>query len=70
MEIKREREAYKHALKNCKTKDEVERLNTNKMNQFLSQAKTISSNPQSVERGEKSTARKDPSAGDGDPGGA
>lgn len=52
MEIKREREAYKHALKNCKTKDEVERLNTNKMNQFLSQAKTISSNP-NLSKGEK-----------------
>ena len=45
MEIKREREAYKHALKNCKTKDEVERLNTNKLNQFLGEAKAIRNNP-------------------------
>ncbi len=52
MEIKREREAYKQKKKNCKTKDEVERLNTNKLNQFLSQAKTISSNP-NLSKGEK-----------------
>ncbi len=52
MEIKREREAYKNALKNCKTKEEVERLNTNKMNQFLSQAKAIRNNP-NLPKGEK-----------------
>lgn len=52
MEVKREREAYEKALKRCKTKDEVERLNANQMQKYLSQAKTVSNNP-SLSKGEK-----------------
>ena len=40
-----EKEAFKKKLKNCKTKEEVRKLKTLQMGNFLSQAKTISNNP-------------------------
>ncbi len=43
-EFQREREQYKRQLRNCKSKEEVERLKTNKMGQFLAEAKEISHN--------------------------
>lgn len=43
-ETQRERENYKRALRNCKTKEEVERLKYAKMGQFMAEAKKISSN--------------------------
>lgn len=45
MEIKAEKEAYKNALKACRTKDDVERLKFNKMGQFAAAAKKIANNP-------------------------
>lgn len=44
-EIKQEEAAYKRRLKNCRTKDEVDELNTQKMGEFLSQVKAISNDP-------------------------
>lgn len=44
MEIKRERAEYKEKLRQCKTKEEVQRLNDSKMNEFFSTTKAISSN--------------------------
>ena len=52
LEVQREREAYEKALKKCKTKDEVERLNANRMQMYLSQAKAVANNP-SIPQGEK-----------------
>lgn len=43
-ETQRERENYKRALRNCRTKEEVERLKYAKMGQFMAEAKKISSN--------------------------
>lgn len=45
VEIEREREAYKKSLKKCRSKEEVARLNTQKLNQFVAQARAVSSNP-------------------------
>ena len=45
VKIEQEREQYKRELANCKTKEDVARLNANKMQQFLSEAKAIDSNP-------------------------
>lgn len=44
-QIQAEREAYEKKLKNCKSKEEVERLKMTKMGEFLSQAKTIANDP-------------------------
>ena len=44
-EIKKEKESYKKQLKNCKTKEEVERLKFSKMGNFMAAAKSISQNP-------------------------
>lgn len=44
LELRRERAAYRRELSNCKTKEEAQRLNLRKMQEFLSQAKSISSN--------------------------
>ena len=44
VEIARERQAYKKALENCRTKEDVAKLNSNKMNSALNLARTISSN--------------------------
>lgn len=43
-DTQRERENYKRALRNCRTKEEVERLKYAKMEQFMAEAKKISSN--------------------------
>lgn len=43
-DTQRERENYKRALRNCRTKEEVERLKYTKMGQFMAEAKKISSN--------------------------
>lgn len=44
-EIKREKEAYKNQLKNCKTKEDVEKAKLSKMGNFMAEAKNISQNP-------------------------
>lgn len=43
-DTQRERENYKRALRNCRTKEEVERLKYTKMGQFMAEAKKISNN--------------------------
>ena len=43
-DTQKERENYKRALRNCRTKEEVERLKYAKMGQFMAEAKKISSN--------------------------
>lgn len=40
-----EQEAYKQALRNCKTKEEAERLKQNKMGCYVAEAKSIANNP-------------------------
>ena len=42
-EIQQERESYKKQLKNCKSKEEVERLKMTRMGKYMSQAKSIAS---------------------------
>ncbi len=44
LEIQREKEAYKKQLENCKTNEEVERLQFTKLGECLSSVKNISSN--------------------------
>lgn len=44
-EVKREKNAYKNQLKNCKTKEEVEKVKLSKMGNFMAEAKNISQNP-------------------------
>lgn len=44
-EIKAEKEAYERQLRNCRTKEEVERVKINKVNGILSQAKSVLNNP-------------------------
>lgn len=43
-DTQKERESYKRALRNCRTKEEVERLKYTKMGQYMAEAKKISSN--------------------------
>ena len=40
-----EKKAYENALKNCKTKEEVDRLKLNRMGNFAAQAKSIANSP-------------------------
>lgn len=40
-----EKKAYEQALKNCRTKEDVERLKLNRMGNFAAQAKTIANSP-------------------------
>ena len=40
-----EKKAYENALKNCRTKEDVQRLKFNRMGSFAAQAKEIASNP-------------------------
>lgn len=40
-----EKKAYEQQLKNCKTKDDVQRLTLNRMGNFAAKAKSIASNP-------------------------
>lgn len=44
-EIKAEKEAYERQLRNCRTKEEVERVKINKVNGILSQARSVLNNP-------------------------
>lgn len=44
-ETEREREAYKRALRGCRSKEEVEKLKLTKMGSLMAQAKKTSSNP-------------------------
>ena len=44
-EEQRERENYKRQLRNCRSKEEVERVKTAKMGEFLSSCKSIASSP-------------------------
>ena len=52
MEVRAEREAYKKDLEKCKTKEDVDRLKLNKMSSYLSEAKTITNNP-NIPKGQK-----------------
>ncbi len=45
LEVKQESEAYEKKLKECKTKEETERLKLNKMGNFMAEAKSIANNP-------------------------
>lgn len=51
-EIKQERETYKRQLRNCKSKEDVEKLKNTKMGEFLSQVKEIDNNP-NIPKGKK-----------------
>lgn len=51
-EIQEQRKAYKEALKNCRSKEEVEQLKVTKLGQFMAQAKEISNNP-NIPKGQK-----------------
>ena len=44
-EVKRERESYKKQLKNCKSKEEVEKLKMTKMGHYMAEAKEITNDP-------------------------
>lgn len=44
-QMKAEKKAYEEKLRNCKTKDEVQRLKTNTLNGYLSSFKKIENNP-------------------------
>lgn len=44
-EAQAEQKAYENELKNCKTKDEVERVKMNRMGSFAAEAKKISNDP-------------------------
>ena len=44
-EIRQEKENYEKQLKNCKTKDEVEKLKVQKLGQFAAEAKKIANDP-------------------------
>lgn len=44
-EIRQEKENYEKQLKNCKTRDEVEKLKVQKLGQFAAEAKKIANNP-------------------------
>ena len=52
LEIQAEKKAYEDQLKNCKTKEEVDRLKINKMNGILAQAKSVLNNP-NIPKGKK-----------------
>ena len=45
VEVMKERAAYKKQLESAQTKDEVHKLNTYKMQEFVSEIKTIKANP-------------------------
>ena len=44
-EVKRERESYKKQLKECKSKEEVEKLKMTKMGHYMAEAKEITNDP-------------------------
>jgi len=45
LEIERERKQYRKELESCKTKEDVERLKSRKMQGFITEANSIKSNP-------------------------
>lgn len=45
MAIKEERKQYKKSLQNAKSKEEVERIKSNKMQAFLTEANSVKNNP-------------------------
>lgn len=45
MAIKEERKQYKKSLQNAKSKEEVERIRSNKMQSFLTEATSVKNNP-------------------------
>ncbi|MEG0778479.1 MAG: hypothetical protein RSG55_06500 [Oscillospiraceae bacterium] len=45
IEIKKERAQYKKELERCRTKEDVEELNSRKMQQFVSEIKAVKNNP-------------------------
>ncbi len=51
-EMQEEMKSYERQLRNCKTKEEVERVRVNKINGYLAQAKSVSNNPV-IPKGEK-----------------
>lgn len=51
-EMQEEKKSYERQLRNCKTKEEVERVRVNKINGYLAQAKSISHNAV-IPKGEK-----------------
>lgn len=51
-EMQEEMKGYERQLRNCKTKEEVERVRVNKINGYLAQAKSVSTNP-AIPKGEK-----------------
>jgi hypothetical protein len=44
-QIEREREEYKRELERCRTKEDVDKLNQRKMQQFVTEARAVSHNP-------------------------
>lgn len=52
MEVVKEREAYERQLRECKTKEEVEKLRFSKMGSFMAEAKSVMNNP-NIPEGEK-----------------
>lgn len=52
LEIARERKAFKNALANCRTQEEVDRVKANVSQRFVSEAKSISANA-NIPRGKK-----------------
>ena len=51
-EIRRERENYKKQLKNCRSKEEVDKLKMTKMGQYMAEAKKITNDPH-IPKGQK-----------------
>lgn len=57
-EIKSEKEAYKRQLKECKTKEDVEKLKINKMNGYVASLKAVVNNPNIPKSAKKAYAEK------------
>ncbi|MDR1702257.1 MAG: hypothetical protein LBR56_05735 [Sporomusaceae bacterium] len=45
VQVEREREQYKRELENCKSKEDVEKLNQRKLSQFFTEASAVANNP-------------------------
>lgn len=52
MDTRAEKEAYERELKECKTREEADRLKLNKMSGYLAEAKSITNNP-NIPKGKK-----------------
>lgn len=57
-EIKSEKEAYKRQLKECKTKEDVEKLKINKMNGYVASLKAVVNNPNIPKSAKRAYAEK------------